>query len=386
MHKRVERERLAMRCSGVWAAARARLRRASGKLQWRIGRAAGQQRRRLGQRGVPAGATAAAHRHPLRCTPHCIPHCRPSGAVPAPQDEYQVCLHDILAEHDKLESVGFAAGSVVILAWSLFKGLLPTYQRVYLTWAAVLVTTALLPGAAAHWFPGFYRRHREAVVVSSKLLAAAGFPLFRLAWHAPGLPLDVRQGGFGRGLAWLALHPVSAVQSGTVTLMAMTVRHPLRFKSSLFCSLSMLTSVLQSETVSATRAGARARRAGVPTPAALMPPRCACPPACAGGAAHCCQPSAAFHDAACGDADAAGAGRAAAAEPALGAGRAAAGTVPSHIPAATAAGGAAAAAAEPAGAVAPVAACGAAGAGAAARGATSTPAIADPRVMLWAEL
>lgn len=113
---------------------------------------------------------------------------------------------------------------------------------------AVQVTSAVIPGLVASRMPAFFSRHREAVVMACKLLAAAGWPRFRLAWHAPGTPPDARA-AFG-GFSWLPVHPFGLVQTGALQMLTLSVRHALRFKAQLFCSLVMLFSVMQAEKVS----------------------------------------------------------------------------------------------------------------------------------------
>ena len=75
--------------------------------------------------------------------------------------------------------------------------------------------SAVLPGLVAGLFPAFYARpgRRELVVVCSKLLLALCWLPFRLSWHAPGTPPDVRQ-HFGGSL--LPVQPMALIQSGAL--------------------------------------------------------------------------------------------------------------------------------------------------------------------------
>lgn len=107
---------------------------------------------------------------------------------------------------------------------------------------------APIPGLVSTVWPAFYRRHREAVVVCSKLLVAVAYPAFRLSWHAAGVPLDVRAAFGGWGMS-LPLHPLGLVQSGALLMMSTSIRHPLRMRSQLLCQLVLLTVVLQAEEV-----------------------------------------------------------------------------------------------------------------------------------------
>lgn len=107
----------------------------------------------------------------------------------------------------------------------MLQGLISLYPGPYLCWAVVTLT-ALLPGVAAACAPALYRRHREAVIVACKLLVAALFPAFRLSWHAPGTPPDVRA-AFGQWEA-LPLHPGALHQTGVVVMALLAIRHPLR--------------------------------------------------------------------------------------------------------------------------------------------------------------
>lgn len=116
--------------------------------------------------------------------------------------------------------------------------------------AAVLTPCAMLPGLVAMWAAPFYRRRREAIVVASKLMLALFYPLYRLAWHRPGTPADVRA-ALGGGWADLPLHPLALPQCGLVVLLHASLTHALRFKVQLLCQLVLLFSVLQSEAVSA---------------------------------------------------------------------------------------------------------------------------------------
>ena len=114
---------------------------------------------------------------------------------------------------------------------------------------AATLPSVLLPGVVACTLPAFYERHREPVVVASKLLCVVSYPIFRLSWHAPGAPLDVRAafGSFFR----LPVHPVAALQCGAVPMMGLSIRHSLRFKAQLLCQLAMLVVAMQAEAVSA---------------------------------------------------------------------------------------------------------------------------------------
>ena len=74
----------------------------------------------------------------------------------------------------------------------------------------------------------------------------------RLAWHAPGLPLDVKA-GVG-GWSALPLHPLGLAQCGALMLLSVSLRHPLRFKAQLLCQLTLLAVALQAEAAARRRA------------------------------------------------------------------------------------------------------------------------------------
>lgn len=78
------------------------------------------------------------------------------------------------------------------------------------------VPSAALPGIVASLFPAWYARpgHREAAVVLAKLLLAVMWLPFRLAWHAPGVPLDARQ---HFGWAALPVQPMVLIQCGALS-------------------------------------------------------------------------------------------------------------------------------------------------------------------------
>ena len=118
---------------------------------------------------------------------------------------------------------------------------------------AATVPWVLLPGLVAYTLPAFYERRREPVIVASKLACAASYPLFRLSWHAPGTPLDVRA-AFGSFLR-LPVHPMAVLQCGAVGMMGLSIRHSLRFKAQLLCQLAMLAVAMQAEAVSGLGAG-----------------------------------------------------------------------------------------------------------------------------------
>lgn len=114
---------------------------------------------------------------------------------------------------------------------------------------AATYPSVLIPGLAAYTLPNFYTRWREAVVVLSKLLAAASYPSFRLSWQAPGTPLDIKA-GFGSFWSRLPVHPLAVLQCGAVSMLSLSIRHSLRFRAQLLCQLAMLVVAMQAEAVS----------------------------------------------------------------------------------------------------------------------------------------
>ena len=124
--------------------------------------------------------------------------------------------------------------------------------------AAATFPSFVLPGVVALTLPRFYKRHREAVVVVGKLLNVASWPVFRFSWQAPGAPLDVRV-EFGSVWARLPVHPLAAVQCGAVSMMSLSIRHSLRFKTQLLCQLAMLVVVMQTEAVGGSERGEEPR-------------------------------------------------------------------------------------------------------------------------------
>lgn len=165
-----------------------------------------------------------------------------------------------------------------MVLWSVMRGLFRHHARLYMLWCLTVTPPALLPGAVALAAPALYHsargRGREAVIVCSKLLAAALYPLFRLAWHAPGMPLDVQAGVGGR--ATLPLQPLALAQCGAVLLLFASFRHPLRFKAQMLCQMALLVVVLQAETVRRPQGGPLGPSA--PRFSSLRLPSPACPP------------------------------------------------------------------------------------------------------------
>ncbi|PRW56964.1 Nuclear transcription factor Y subunit C-2 [Chlorella sorokiniana] len=172
------------------------------------------------------------------------------------KDRYQAYITQQSLDWDKMESVGWLAGALIIFLACIAKGILRSYFSVFMGWFLANCPSAFLPGLVALTLPSFYERQRETVVVASKLLAAASYPYFRFSWHAPGVPSNAKA-AFGSVWARLPVHPIAAVQCGAVTMLALSIRHSLRFKAQLLCQLAMLVVAMQAEAAVRRTAGSR---------------------------------------------------------------------------------------------------------------------------------
>ncbi|KAL4451769.1 hypothetical protein ABPG75_007431 [Micractinium tetrahymenae] len=177
------------------------------------------------------------------------------------QARYQAYLTADMRDWDKLESFGWVVGTTLLFCWWWALGLVQSYPQLAVYWLVSQQAAASLPGLAVLLAPAFYTRHREPVIIASKLLAAALYPRFRLSWHSPGTPEDARAALGGRFLrARLPIHPLALAQTGTVAMLALSVRHSLCFKAQLLCQLALFFMVAQAEQLARRRSADQPRQ------------------------------------------------------------------------------------------------------------------------------